>query len=90
MKNICDEEKNWDIKCCDFVFIWERKNCDKNSKPKIATTKKLNGDKFQKLKLWQNWNTQKVGKLKMLLNSNSNCTKLKTLNCDKAQKLKLW
>ena len=57
----------------------------------------MNGDKTQTLKLWQNWKTQIVTKLK---NSDFDKTWIKTkfklwknLNCDKSQvvkKLKLW
>ena len=54
----------------------------------VTKLRNSNCDKTQKLKLWQNSNTQIVTKVE---NSETEIvTKLKNSNCDKTQKLKFW
>ena len=59
-------------------MLWLNLNCDKTKKTQVVTKiKKLNCDKAQQLKLWQNLITQIT-------------TKLKNSNCDQTQKFEMW
>ena len=57
----------------------------------VTKLKNAKYDNSQNFKLWQNYKTEMVTKLKNLnLDKTQIVTKLKNSNCDKTQKLKLW
>ena len=61
------------------------RNCDQTQKLNWWQNFKKNGDKTQKLKLWE-----KIQKLKLWQNPEKQIvTKLKNSNCDQTKKLKL-
>ena len=88
--SICDETQ-----IVMKLKLWWKKN--KKKAQIVMNLKNLNGDKTQKLKLWQNSKTQIVTKLKVKKKlKNWKCdkiqmvTKLENSNNDKTQKLKMW